>query len=238
MRDDMLAELSEAEHVSVTMVLVQMLRLQQIVGGFVGGVTKNVTASDEKYLDAMMEDDSSIPGSLRTTATLPTATKIAGTNPKLNALVELAQDTPGKMIVWSRFRAEIDIIVKALRKSWGHDSTVEFHGGRTPDERADARRRFQDQGSGVRFFVGNQAAGGLGITLTAAETVIYYSNSFSLEDRLQSEDRAHRIGQENTVTYVDIVAKDTIDTKKILVALRNKQNLANQVTGDDWREWI
>jgi SNF2 family DNA or RNA helicase len=229
MRDDMLAELSEAEHVSVTMVLVQMLRLQQIVGGFVGGVTKT------KRLDPV-ETEAGF-AIEQQPSTEPISTKIDGANPKLNALVELAQDTPGKMIVWSRFRPELALITDALRKEWGDSAVVEFHGGRTPDERTEARRRFQDQDSGVRFFVGNQAAGGLGITLTAAETVVYYSNSFSLEDRLQSEDRAHRIGQKNTVTYVDLIAKGTIDTK-LVRALRNKQNLANQVTGDDWREWI
>ena len=73
--------------------------------------------------------------------------------------------------------------------------------------------------------------------MTAASTVVYYSNSYDLEIRLQSEDRAHRIGQTNKVTYVDLVAPETID-EKILQALREKINLAQQVLGEDARSWI
>jgi SNF2 family DNA or RNA helicase len=85
--------------------------------------------------------------------------------------------------------------------------------------------------------VGQPKTGGYGITLTAASTVIYYSNSYDLEIRLQSEDRAHRIGQTNKVTYVDIIAPDTID-EKILQALREKINLAQRVLGEDARSWL
>jgi SNF2 family DNA or RNA helicase len=86
--------------------------------------------------------------------------------------------------------------------------------------------------------VGNTQTGGYGITLTEAKNVIYYSNNFDLEKRLQSEDRAHRIGQVNKVTYVDLVAKDTVD-EKIVDALRNKLDLAQEVLGDDkWQNWL
>jgi SNF2 family DNA or RNA helicase len=68
--------------------------------------------------------------------------------------------------------------------------------------------------------------------------VIYYSNNFDLEKRLQSEDRAHRIGQENKVTYVDLVCKNTID-EKIVSALRSKLDLAQEVLGDEkWKDWL
>ena len=76
-----------------------------------------------------------------------------------------------------------------------------------------------------------------GLTLTAANVVVYYSNSFDLEKRLQSEDRAHRIGQTNKVTYVDLIAKDTVD-EHIVQALRNKINIASQVLGEDFKDWI
>jgi SNF2 family DNA or RNA helicase len=89
----------------------------------------------------------------------------------------------------------------------------------------------------LRFFVGQPKTGGYGITLTAANTVIYYSNSYDLEIRLQSEDRAHRIGQTNKVTYVDIISPDTVD-EKILKALKEKINLAQQVLGEDVRSWL
>ena len=73
--------------------------------------------------------------------------------------------------------------------------------------------------------------------MTAANTVVYYSNSYDLEIRLQSEDRAHRIGQTNKVTYIDLVAPNTID-EKILQALRSKVDIAGQVLNEDTRGWL
>jgi SNF2 family DNA or RNA helicase len=77
----------------------------------------------------------------------------------------------------------------------------------------------------------------MGITLTAADTVVYYSNSYNLEHRLQSEDRAHRIGQDKKVVYIDIICPGTIDSK-IVKALRDKKNIAQQVMGDEWKQWL
>ncbi len=88
-----------------------------------------------------------------------------------------------------------------------------------------------------RFLIGTPQTCGYGITLTQANTVIYYSNSYDLEKRLQSEDRAHRIGQTKSVTYVDIITEDTVD-EKIVKALRNKINIASEVLGEDLKEWI
>jgi len=96
--------------------------------------------------------------------------------------------------------------------------------------------KFQDDPS-YRFFVGTPSTGGYGITLTAANTVIYYSNGYDLEKRLQSEDRAHRIGQKKSVTYVDILAEDTVD-EKIVKSLRKKINIASKVMGEDLKAWI
>ena len=67
--------------------------------------------------------------------------------------------------------------------------------------------------------------------------MIYFSNGYDLEVRLQSEDRAHRIGQTNKVTYVDIIAKDTID-EKILQALRSKIDISAKVMNEGYKEWI
>jgi SNF2 family DNA or RNA helicase len=89
----------------------------------------------------------------------------------------------------------------------------------------------------VRFFLGNPKTGGYGLTLTAASTVVYYSNNYELEVRLQSEDRCHRIGQYKSVTYIDIVTADTVD-EKILTALRGKKKISAEVLGDAWRDWI
>ena len=110
--------------------------------------------------------------------------------------------------------------------------------GETPqDERQDIVDKFQEPDNPLRFFVGQPRTGGYGITLTAANTVIYYSNSYDLEIRLQSEDRAHRIGQTNKVTYIDLVSPDTID-EKILIALKSKIDIAGQVLGEQARDWL
>jgi SNF2 family DNA or RNA helicase len=85
--------------------------------------------------------------------------------------------------------------------------------------------------------VGNTQTAGYGLTLTAASNVIYYSNNYDLEKRLQSEDRAHRIGQHKPVTYVDLIAEKTVD-EKILKALKKKINIASIVMGDTVQDWI
>lgn len=213
MRDDMIAELSEHERVTATIVLTQLLRLQQIVGGF---------APVERD-----EDDQVV----------TKAYQLPGDNPKVAALLDIAEDTQGKIVVWARFRAEIALIAASLRKAYGNDSVAELHGGIEQEDRTKARHDFQNPDSPVRFLVGNQATGGLGITLTEAKTVVYYSNTFSLEERLQSEDRVHRIGQSKNVEYIDLVARKTID-EKVVKALRKKKKYADLITGDDWKDWI
>ena len=102
---------------------------------------------------------------------------------------------------------------------------------------AEIVKRFEDPDSPLRFFVGHPKTGGYGITLNQASTVIYYSNSYDLESRLQSEDRAHRIGQKKSVTYVDLIAPETID-EKIVEALRSKINLADQVLNEETKDWL
>ena len=97
-------------------------------------------------------------------------------------------------------------------------------------------KNFKDNDK-VRFFVGTPQTGGYGITLVQANTVIYYSNGYDLEKRMQSEDRAHRIGQKKTVTYVDIIAEETVDTK-IVKSLRKKINIASKVMGEELKSWI
>lgn len=149
--------------------------------------------------------------------------------PKLDALVDLlSDDVPDdvSVIIWARFRPEILLISNALRKKFGSSSVVEFHGGITEDGRDNAKILFQEKKA--RFFISNQQTGGMGLTLTAATLVVYYSNSFSMEDRLQSEDRCHRKGQENKVTYVDIEANHPYD-KMILEAVTRKKDLRDFV---------
>ena len=106
-----------------------------------------------------------------------------------------------------------------------------------PRVRQDNIALFQQKNGPTRYFVGNTQTGGYGITLTAANTVVYYSNNYDLEKRLQSEDRAHRIGQTGSVTYVDLIAEKTID-ERIVKALREKINIANEIMGEDIKQWI
>lgn len=148
-------------------------------------------------------------------------------NPKLDALMEIVEDTEGKGIIWARFHAELEDIVYRLRKAGKR--CVEYHGGVARAKRNEAIDLVQS--GDADWFVGQQAAGGTGITLTRAATVIYYSNTWSLEDRLQSEDRAHRIGQERNVRYIDLIAKRTID-ERVVTALRAKKDVAQIVLGD------
>ena len=109
--------------------------------------------------------------------------------------------------------------------------------GLTPQDQRDKNRDAFQNDSKVRFIVGTPQTGGYGITLHAASTVIYYSNGYDLEKRLQSEDRAHRIGQKKSVTYIDILAEETVDSK-IVKSLRKKINIASKVMGEELKSWI
>ena len=146
-------------------------------------------------------------------------------NPRLELLKELLSDIDGKVIIWARFRADL----RAIESELG-ELAVAYHGGVSNDDRAHAVDAFQNDPK-IKYFVGQPQSGGIGLTLTAASYAIYYSNSFDLEVRLQSEDRCHRIGTTNNVTYIDIEANRTID-KKIIKALRDKKSLADMVTKD------
>ena len=158
-------------------------------------------------------------------------------NNRITALLELLEETDGKVIIWANYREDIKNIVRSLKKAYGEASTVEYHGGVDSTLRQDNIALFQQKNGPTRYFVGNPSTGGYGITLTAANTVIYYSNSYDLEKRLQSEDRAHRIGQTGSVTYIDLVAEKTIDDR-IIKSLRNKIDIANEIMGEDITDWI
>jgi SNF2 family DNA or RNA helicase len=158
-------------------------------------------------------------------------------NNRLTALMDCLEETEGKVIIWATYREDIRKIVESLKKAYGEASTVEYHGGVDATLRQDHIAQFQQVKGPTRYFVGNPSTGGYGITLTAANTVIYYSNSYDLEKRLQSEDRAHRIGQTGSVTYVDLVSEKTID-ERIIKALKDKVNIANEIMGEDIKDWI
>jgi SNF2 family DNA or RNA helicase len=157
-------------------------------------------------------------------------------NNRITELMEVLAEIEGKAIIWGHWQKDIQNIVGEIEKIYGPGSVVSYYGLTPQDERQDNIRRFQDDPK-CRFMVGTPSTGGYGITLTAANTVIYYSNGYDLEKRLQSEDRAHRIGQKKNVTYIDIIAEDTVDDK-IVKSLREKINIASEVLGEELRDWI
>lgn len=158
-------------------------------------------------------------------------------NNRLDELMSVLDEVQGKAIIWASWTHDILAIQEAVAKKYGPDSVATYYGATPQDERQEIVNKFQDKSSPLRFFVGQPRTGGYGITLTAAKTVIYYSNSYDLEIRLQSEDRAHRIGQKNVVTYIDLVSPKTID-EKILKALREKIDISGQVLGEKTKDWI
>jgi SNF2 family DNA or RNA helicase len=156
---------------------------------------------------------------------------------RLNELLDVLSEMEGKAVIWANYRHDIEIIVDALKKEYGDNSVVTYFGDTSTDDRQKAIRSIQDENSPVRFIVGTPQTGGYGITLTNASTMIYYSNGYDLEKRQQSEARIDRIGQKRNMTYIDIIAEDTID-EKIVSALRKKVNIATEIMGEELKEWI
>ena len=156
---------------------------------------------------------------------------------RIDSLLELLDEVEGKVIIWANYVHDVEKIVAKLCDEYGPETVVQYYGATAQPQRQKAIKQFQDPKSKVKYFVGNPQTAGYGITLTEAGTVIYYSNGYDLEKRLQSEDRAHRIGQKKSVTYVDLIAPKTVD-EKIVKALRNKIDIASQVMGEDLKEWI
>jgi SNF2 family DNA or RNA helicase len=155
----------------------------------------------------------------------------------MKELLSLLEEVEGKVIIWANYIYDIENLVETISEVYGNDSVVQYYGAVNTKDRAEAILKFQDPASKARFFIGNPQTAGYGITLTAANNVIYYSNGYDLEKRLQSEDRAHRIGQTKSVTYIDLIAPKTVD-EKIVKALRKKMDIANTIMDEDWREWI
>ena len=190
--------------VSTNNALTQLMRLHQIVCGY-------VKLDDGQELD------------------LP--------NNRLSELMDLLAESDGKVIIWANYRKNIQDIKLAIQKEYGMTSVATYYGDTAAEDRQDIVDKFSDPKSELRFFVGNPTTGGYGLTLVSSHTVVYFSNSFDLEKRLQSEDRAHRIGQTEKVTYIDLIATNTVD-EHIVKALRNKINIASAVLGEDIKGWL
>lgn len=204
LRDEAIVEL-EGKVEAVPLVVTRMMRLQQITSGYL------------PTHDEFGEKDGTI--EVETV--------------KLDAMEELVNEAVAqnrKVIVWSRFRPDVE---RAALRLAAHGA-VAYHGGVSEVDRQSAVDRFQNDPE-VKVFVGQSHTGGIGITLTAATVEIYLANSFSYLDRAQSEDRAHRIGQKNNVDIIDLVVRGTID-EYVLRCLQQKKDVAFVVTGDALKE--
>lgn len=201
-----LAELGDEEFVSATIVLTKLLRLQQIADGFLPRTEEN---GEEKihWFEPI---------------------------PRLEVLLSIMEwaEGSGGVVIWSRFRSVVSRIAQELQTVYPPTEIATLTGGISPEEKASHVEAFQR--GDLRVLVGTPATGKFGLTLTAAQTMVFYDNDFSLETRLQSIDRAHRIGQKHNVTYIDLVAEGTID-EKVHEILTNKENVSDVVTRDGWK---
>lgn len=156
-------------------------------------------------------------------------------NPLLECVAEQAKQSTSQGIIWARFTKDIDQLMEALGKH-----AVRYD-GQVDDDQSE-RNKLAFQAGDVQWFIGNPQKGGTGLTLIQARSMMFHSNSFKLIERLQAEDRAHRYGQKFSVDYLDFVGllpggKPTI-SGKIISALRKHYDIAAQITGDEFKEWI
>ena len=158
-------------------------------------------------------------------------------NERITALLEILEEVENKAVIWAHYRYDIASIIKAVESKFGKDSYVTYYGDTSSDDRQKAIEEIQNPDSKVRFIIGTPQTGGYGITLTGANTMIYYSNGYDLEKRIQSEARINRAGQTRKMTYIDIQCEDTVD-EKIVKALVKKMNIANEIMNEDMKDWL
>jgi SNF2 family DNA or RNA helicase len=154
-----------------------------------------------------------------------------------NRIAELQaqlDETRGKVVIWCTYVKDIERVAKHLTARYGESAVATFYGETDQDLRPEIIKAYEDQDSLLRFLVANPATGKYSWTLVAGNTAIYYSNGYKLEDRHQSEDRLHRIGQRHAVTYIDLEADGTVDSD-IIQSLKDKRNIAAEIMGPAWR---
>ena len=206
LKRDSVAQLEDGGQVTATTVLTRLLRLQQFTGGF------------------LVEDEAQRPQLV--------------SRGKLDALADILQDYViegrKKLVIFARFVPEVMEIIKLatamLNKA--HKSCAAIYGDIPKEQRGDIVKQFQTDPD-TMVFVGQIDTAGTGITLTAADTCVYYSVNFNYATYSQSLSRIHRIGQKNRCTYIHLVTEKTVD-ETILRALARKEDLAKTVV-DDWR---
>jgi hypothetical protein len=155
---------------------------------------------------------------------------------RTKAVVDILRNHGGKAIIWAPYPQALRKIRDRLQAEFGPESVVGYWGETQLEDRLIARERIQNDDA-CRFIVSNQSVGKFGNTWTACNLVIYYANSFDNEDRQQSEDRAHRIGQTKSVTYIDLISRGTMD-EKLIKTLRKKIDISSSLQGDGFRSWL
>lgn len=206
---------TESGKVSYTNALVRELRLQQITGGFIGGEVLGESPDGGLILKGR-------------------ASEIPGGNPKFDAIEDFLEDYDGKVVIWSRFVEEIQHLHERLTKK-GINAVKFLGSGMKDEDREAAKVAFRDDPK-VKCFIGQIRSGGIGLNgLTVAQVALYLSNDFSLESRIQSEDRIHRIGQggmdiagKSSVLIVDILT-DTGNDRDIYEALKEGKNYTDVI---------
>jgi hypothetical protein len=150
-------------------------------------------------------------------------------------LLELLADYSGKAVIWCSYDFNVRKVAAALAREYGPQAVARFWGGNVPT-RENEEREFRTNPA-CRFMVATQSAGGRGRTWSEADLVVYFSSTNNLEHRDQSEQRVQGIDKERQVDYIDLIAPATVEPK-ILTALRAKMDLASQLVGDEWRDWV
>lgn len=208
LKKDSYAELDNGGHITATTVLTKLLRLQQLTGGF------------------LVQDEAQKPQLV--------------SRAKLDALTDIIVDyvigSGKKLVVFARFIAEVKAIIDLAAKVLPKDlKQVAIYGDVKKEDRGDIVKQFQEDPLTV-LFVGQIDTAGTGITLTAADTCVYYSKNFNYATYSQSLSRIHRIGQRNCCTYIDLEIEGTID-ELISSALSRKEDMAKTVV-DNWRDFF
>ena len=155
---------------------------------------------------------------------------------RLPELMDVLEEIEGKVVIWAHWQRDVNRILREISKKFGENSFVDYYGLTPMANRQKNIEKFQNNPE-CRFFIGTTQTGGYGITLTAASTMIYFSNGYDLEKRQQSEARIDRIGQTKPMTYIDLISEDTVDDR-IVKALRKKVNIATEIMGEELKAWI
>ncbi len=200
---------AEVEQIAVANILNRVAKLQQVAGGF-------LRSDPKEAFDPITGRKRRVPGDV--IWELP-----ATQNPKLRALRDIMEEARDQqVIVWCKHLWEIDQAMAVMAEYADVGAVAKLVGATPVQERGRIQAEFQ--AGTIQHLVGNQQTGGIGITLTASHLAVYYSNTYSMVDRTQSEDRQHRIGQTNDVLYLDLLMERSVD-KIIKAAIQEHLDL-------------